>query len=475
LLQDEVKSVPFTQLRDLAESEFAAPLDHVFESIAEQPLASASLGQVHLGRLSTGETVAVKIQRPGIEDLVATDLKAVGRIVQLIRRFTNWERFIDLEAIYKEFSETLWDELDYLKEGKNAETISANNQDDQDLIIPRIYWQYTTRRVLTMEYIEGIKVTDLDGMARQGINRQVLASRLLQVYIKQVLIDGFFHADPHPGNLFVSSDGKLIMIDFGMVGRIPADQRDTLIEMVFAMVNRDFPKVVEYLKIVGFIRYDAEERLIIRAVSLFLEQALGNRQELSQKDLNAILKDLEVLLYEQPFQVPANFTFLGRALGTLYGICVKLDPDISFLDVARPYIDQISPKEKSLWKIVREKGPLWGFSLLEIPLLAEKVLRKADIGELTLRIPFDDIKEEIIHNSRSNRGIAWMLAFGFTLLTSAYLKINQESRLSLYSLAASILFLIISALSFRRRTRAPRRIIRHPQVIPRWKRNDGKD
>lgn len=475
LLQDEVKSVPFTQLRDLAESEFAAPLDHVFESIAEQPLASASLGQVHLGRLSTGETVAVKIQRPGIEDLVATDLKAVGRIVQLIRRFTNWERFIDLEAIYKEFSETLWDELDYLKEGKNAETISANNQDDQDLIIPRIYWQYTTRRVLTMEYIEGIKVTDLDGMARQGINRQVLASRLLQVYIKQVLIDGFFHADPHPGNLFVSSDGKLIMIDFGMVGRIPADQRDTLIEMVFAMVNRDFPKVVEYLKIVGFIRYDAEERLIIRAVSLFLEQALGNRQELSQKDLNAILKDLEVLLYEQPFQVPANFTFLGRALGTLYGICVKLDPDISFLDVARPYIDQISPKEKSLWKIVREKGPLWGFSLIEIPLLAEKVLRKADIGELTLRIPLDDIKEEIIHNSRSNRGIAWMLAFGFTLLTSAYLKINQESRLSLYSLAASILFLIISALSFRRRTRAPRRIIRHPQVIPRWKRNDGKD
>ena len=283
------------------------------------------------------------------------------------------------------------------------------------------------------------------------------------------------NTDPHPGNLFVSSDGKLIMIDFGMVGRIPADQRDTLIEMVFAMVNRDFPKVVEYLKIVGFIRYDAEERLIIRAVSLFLEQALGNRQELSQKDLNAILKDLEVLLYEQPFQVPANFTFLGRALGTLYGICVKLDPDISFLDVARPYIDQISPKEKSLWKIVREKGPLWGFSLIEIPLLAEKVLRKADIGELTLRIPLDDIKEEIIHNSRSNRGIAWMLAFGFTLLTSAYLKINQESRLSLYSLAASILFLIISALSFRRRTRAPRRIIRHPQVIPRWKRNDGKD
>ncbi len=472
-LQDEVQAVPFEDLKSLAEQEFAQPLANVFASISDEPLASASLGQVHLGKLSSGETVAIKIQRPGIEDLVSIDLKAVGRVIQVVKKLTDWERFIDLDAIYKEFSSTLWDELNYQQEGKNAEKIAGNNADDDDLIIPRIYWQYTTRRVLTMEYIDGIKVTNLDEMSRLAIDRQALAAKLLQVYVKQVLIDGFFHADPHPGNLFVSPQGKLIMIDFGMVGQIPPDLRDTLIDMVFAMVNRDFQKVVEYLKLIGFIRYDADEHVIVRAVSLFLEQTLGNTKELSQTDINAILEDLESLLYEQPFQVPANFTFLGRALGTLYGICVNIYPEISFLDVARPYIDQIAPKQDSILKIIKEKGKIFSTSLIEIPPLAEKVLRKADLGDLSLKVSIPEIPEAIQNNTRAGRAIAWALVFGFTLFTSAYLKVNQEVLLAKYCLLLSGISLGLLLNSIRAIQNTPR-VLRHPQMIPRRKRRGGK-
>lgn len=472
-LQDEVKPVPFDELLLVAHQEFSRPLQEVFLSIDNIPRASASLGQVHRGQLHSGETVAVKIQRPGIEDLVAIDLKAVGRVISLIKRFTDWERFVDFNAIYREFAETLWAELNYIQEGHNAELVAQNSKDDPDLIVPEIYWEYTTRRVLTMEFLEGIKVTDFDEMDAQGVDRQQIAGKLLQVYVKQILIDGFFHADPHPGNLFVRPGNKLVMVDFGMVGRIPTDVRDTLVEMVFALVNREYAKVVEYLTIIGFIRPEANQQVLIRAISLFLEQTLGNTKELSQTDLNVILKDLEVLLYEQPFQVPANFTFLGRALGTLYGICIKLYPDISFIDAGRPYLDQIAPEKESLWKIVKDKATALGLAVVEIPPLAEKVLRQAELGDLTINIPMQTLNEQVESNTRSINALSWMMGFGFTLLAASYLKVNGETDWALGSIVISLLFLLAFVFS-KRSAGTGHRMLRHPEIVPRKKRQGGR-
>ncbi|HWP97846.1 MAG TPA: AarF/UbiB family protein [Syntrophomonadaceae bacterium] len=466
-LQDEVRPVLFDQLRDLAEKEFSNPLETVFAFVDQNPLASASLGQVHLARLHDGQTVAVKIQRPGIENLVVIDLKAIGRVVSLLKTFTDWERFIDLDAIYQEFAETLQAELDYVQEGHNAETIAENSREDSDLIIPTILWPYSTRRVLTMEYVEGIKITDLTAIEEAGIDRSTVASRLLQIYIKQVLIDGFYHADPHPGNLFVKPDGKIVMVDFGMVGHIPAELRDTLIEMVFSMVNRDFEKVVDSLTRIGFIRAGSDRELLGRAVSLFLEQTLGKAKDFSSNDLHLILEDLEKLLYENPFQVPANFTFLGRALGTLYGICIKLSPGISFLDVARPYVDQIAPEKEGMWKIIQEKGKALGLSLVELPTLAEKVLRRAERGDLEVKVPLPGLMGEIESNTRAIRSLTWAVVFGFTLFTSAYLEVNQRSNMARWGLSFAVLSLLGMFLSYRRT--GSRRLPRHPGVIPRRK------
>ena len=316
-LQDEVQPEDFAALRQEAETEFGRPLEEIYESLEETPLAAASLGQVHCGRLASGQTVAVKIQRPGIEELVDTDLKAVRRVIDLIKLLTDWEKYADFDAIFSEFSAMVHEELDYIHEGHNAETIAANLAGDREVIIPRIYWEHTTRRVLTMEFEEGMKITDYEGLAKAGVNRHDLAIRLLHIYIKQILVDGFFHADPHPGNLFVTPAGRIILIDFGMVGVISRPLRENLVQLAQAMIQRNYDQVVNLLKKVGFLRRGADAELLAKAIGLFMEQVLGKGEDLFSGDLGEIMDNMETLLYENPFQIPANFTFLGRALGTL--------------------------------------------------------------------------------------------------------------------------------------------------------------
>ncbi len=468
-LQDEVKPVSFKDIRLVAEEDFSHPLSEIYAEVDEMPLASASLGQVHRGVLVGGETVAIKILRPGIEDLVRIDLKAVRKVIDFLKIMTDWEQYIDIDAIYNEFADTLLAELDYLQEGKNAETIAANSQ-DPDLLIPAIFWEYTTHRVLTMEFMDGIKISDYPAITKAGVDRQAIAQKLLQTYIRQVLVDGFFHADPHPGNLFVTENGKIIMIDFGMVGTIPPALRDVLVDLVFALVKRDNLQVVNYLKRIGFLRYDADNELVARAVGVFLEEALGAGVDFYSADFNGLLNDLEQLLYEQPFQIPAKFTFLGRALGTLYGLCIGLDPNINFLDESKPYLEDLAKGEKSIWNTVKDKAALWGSSLVEIPPLAEKVLGRMERGELSLKLPLSSLDDSINANTRAKRGTSWAIIFGFTLLTSAYLQVNHYAPEAAYAFYFSILAFLLMLYQNRtikhRRLKAP-----HPQMLRRRNKN----
>lgn len=461
-LQDEVPAVDFTDIKEVIEAEFERPLEQVFAQFDSEALASASLGQVHRGHLTDGSTVAIKVQRPGIDELVAIDLRAIYQVIKLLKRFTKWEQVIDFGAIFIEFKENVKAELDYIQEGHNAETIARNSQDDPDVIIPKIYWDYTTRRVLTMEYLEGIKVTEHQLMEQYQINRQALAAKLLQIYVKQILIDGFYHADPHPGNLFITPEGKIIMVDFGMTDSITPDLKETLIEMVFALVNRDYDQVTHYLKELGFIRYDYDNQALNRAMSIFLEELVGTSQDLSSFDLQDLLRDLETLLYEQPFQIPANFTFLGRALGTLYGICLDLDPGISFIDVAKPYVDQIAPERSSIFRIAKDRSKLIGNALLDIPPLMQKALIRVERGELNLTHPLQNINNAIEHNTRVTKALVWAIVFGFSLATSAYLFVNGLTRLAICLLIfSSVIFLLLLVTSRRpTRKKAP-----HPPVM----------
>jgi predicted unusual protein kinase regulating ubiquinone biosynthesis (AarF/ABC1/UbiB family) len=442
-LQDEVQPEDFAALRLEAEAEFGRPLEQIYESLDETPLAAASLGQVHRGRLANGQTVAVKIQRPGIEETVDTDLRAIRRVIDLIKLLTDWEKHADFDAIFNEFSDMVHEELDYIHEGHNAETIAANLAGDREVIIPRIYWEYTTRRVLTMEFEDGMKITDYEGLAGAGVNRHDLAIKLLQIYIKQILVDGFFHADPHPGNLFVTPAGRIILIDFGMVGAISRPLRESLVQLARSMIQRDYDQVVTLLKKVGFLQRGANAELLAKAIGLFMEEVLGKGGDLFSSDLGEIMHDMETLLFENPFQIPANFTFLGRALGTLLGLCVGLDPEISFLDEARPYVAKFT-NEIKVWDIVREKATAIGSSLVELPPLAERVLRKAERGDLLVRVSLPDLGETFAANTRALNRLTWALTFGFILGVSAYLLVSHYQIEARYGFALSaLLFLFL--------------------------------
>lgn len=439
-LQDEVEPVPFREVRQVAEEDMARSLEEVYAQVEEMPVASASLGQVHRGVLSSGETVAIKIQRPGIDEMVRIDLKAIALVIDIIKRLTDWESKIDLDAIYAEFAETLLDELDYVKEGHNAETIAANTRArDENILFPAIFWDYTTRRVLTMEYMEGIKITNYDELSRLGVDRNQIALILLRAYINQILADGFFHADPHPGNLFITPEGQLVMLDFGMVGSIPEELKEVLIDLVLAIVKRDNVAVVGYFKKIGFLRYDADTELVARAVGLLLEETLGTGIDFAKADFSGFLKDLETLLYEQPFQIPAQFTFMGRALGTLYGICIGLDPNFNFLDEAKPYLSSFARKDAGVWDAVKEKSTLFATSLLEVPPLAEKVLRRMEKGDLNVKLSLAEWEGSLAANTRAIYYVAAAVVFGFAILTAAYLQVNGFSSEARWALGAALL------------------------------------
>lgn len=467
-LQDEVPPVAFALIKQLADSEFGRDIEGVFAAIDPRPIASASLGQVHGGKLITGEQVAIKIMRPGIEELVRVDLKAIKNVVAFIKVFTDWSRFVDLDAIYQEFNDTIWDELNYLQEGQNAERIAQNSKEDADFLSPGICWEYTTRRVLTMEYMEGIKINDYVSIEEAGLDRKLIAARLLEIYVRQILVDGFYHADPHPGNLFVTGEGKIVMVDFGMVGAVPVEMRITLVDMVKAIVSRDYPEVVNYFKRLGFLRMDADNSTVTRAVSLFLEHTLGSSVDLSSADLHMFLQDLEMLLYEQPFQVPARFTFLGRALGTLYGICIGLDPNINFIEVSRPYVDKfLGSAGSSYWDIIKDKTADIATSLIELPSLMNRVLSRAERGDLYLRISAGDLAQKMAENTSMLRAITWALVFGFTSMTSAYLLVHDYHTEAYTGFAMAGLSLILVLRSVRNRSGRSRKAPHPPVMVKR--------
>jgi len=463
-LQDEVAEVPFEQIRTLAESELKQPLDQVFAHFEPKPLASASLGQVHTAVLLDGRKAAVKIQRPGIDELVEIDLRSIRAVVGFIKRFTDWQRFINIDLIYQEFADTIRAELDYIQEGRNAETIAANSKDDPLFAAPAIYWEYTTRRVLTMEFMEGIKITEHEQITAAGLDRRQIAAQLLGIYVRQILIDGFYHADPHPGNLFVRPDGAVIMVDFGMVGSVSNEMRPLLVELVLALTRRDYFAVVEELKRLGFLRLESDNLLLVRAVSVFLEHTLGSGEDLSSTDLQGFLKDLEKLLYEQPFQIPARFTFLGRALGTLYGICVGLDPDIDFIEVSRPYVDKFLGSRNTAYTIALEKARVLAKALIDIPALLERVLIRTERGDLHIKMDAPDFKESMAQNTRALISLGWAMIFGFLLLASAYLLTQQyvwEARIGAGLSLVALLFMVLS------RRKPGRRKAPHPPILVR--------
>jgi predicted unusual protein kinase regulating ubiquinone biosynthesis (AarF/ABC1/UbiB family) len=337
-LRDMVPGVPWDRVRAVAEAELGRPLEEVFASIDSAPVASASLGQVHRAVTQDGATVAVKVQRPGIDELIEVDLRAVLTVVRWARRLSAVERRVDLLALYRELARTTREELDYVLEAEHAERFARNFVTQGDVVVPAIDRRWSGRRLLVMEFVEGIPVDDRAGLEAAGLTPSQTAERLLATYLQQVLRDGFFHADPHPGNVFVDGSGRLIYIDFGMMGEITPRDRQAMGNFAAGVVRRDLDLLVRSLSDLGFLRPHAEAEPLKRAMGTVLDQMTGVQWNRPQgAAFEDFLEDMREFLRTEPFQLPTQYTFLGRAAGILLGITASLDPNLDMVRILREH------------------------------------------------------------------------------------------------------------------------------------------
>jgi predicted unusual protein kinase regulating ubiquinone biosynthesis (AarF/ABC1/UbiB family) len=335
-LQDEVPPFSTEEARAVVESELRARIEDLFADFENEPIAAASLAQVHRARLHTGQAVAVKVQRPGIEEQINFDIKIVTRIARRLARYPNLIRGVDWVGVAREFNATIVEELDYEQETRNAEIFRKNFAGWKDVYVPQIYGVLSTRRLIVMEFIDGLKVIDIEGLKAAGFNPHEVVKLLARSYLKQLLEDGFFHADPHPGNLRVMADGRLAFFDFGMTGRLTMELQSNLINAFFHIVERDVHGLVEDMVRLGFIELSPDEEARFKPI---IEALFDRYLSLKLKEVNfkELLFDLAHVIYQFPFRIPASFTYIVRTIMTLEGIGTMVDPDFNFFEVARPY------------------------------------------------------------------------------------------------------------------------------------------
>lgn len=417
-LQDEVPPEKFEDLRQVAEAEFNIPLEDKFDAFDSAPLAAASLGQAHNARIkvelpageegSAVETilqpVVVKIQRPNIKTIINTDLAALRTVGAWLERYSPIRRRADVPALMNEFTRILMEEIDYIAEGRNAETFAQNFKDQAEIRVPQVFWTHTTERVLTLEDVYAIKINDYEEITKTGIDRRQVARRLFNTYLKQIFEDGFFHADPHPGNLFVlpndaeNSDldqdegrsWRLTFVDFGMVGRVPAGMREGMREMIIAIGTQDTGRLIKSYQMMGLLLPGADVELLERAEVEMFDRFWGkNMSELTRvslQEVREIAYQFRDLIYHLPFQIPEDLILLGRTIGILSGMCTGLDPQFNVWEGITPFARKLIAEEagdgRDAWP---ETLAVMARRLVALPGRVDNVLQKIERGELSVR------------------------------------------------------------------------------------------
>lgn len=334
-LQDQLPAFPNEVAYQFIQEELGAHPNEIYAEITPDPIAAASLGQVYKGKLKTGETVAIKVQRPGLAENIGLDIYILRRVALWAQNTFKIIRS-DLAAIMDELGERIYEEMDYTHEGQNAERFAELYGHIKDIYVPSIYWEYTRRRVLTMEWITGVKLTNLEAVKAQGIDAPYLIEVGVQCSLRQLLEHGFFHADPHPGNLLATPDGQLAYLDFGMMSEVKPYQRYGLLEAVVHLVNRDFEGLAkDYVKL-DFLTPDTDLTPIIPALASVFNNALG--ATVAELNFKSITDELSAVMYEYPFRVPAYYALIIRSLVTLEGIAINVDPEFKVLSKAYPYV-----------------------------------------------------------------------------------------------------------------------------------------
>lgn len=467
-LQDEAQPETFADICKVVEAEFNLPLAEKFAYFDETPLASASIGQVHSAILrpssseqeaAVAQPVVVKVQRPNIQAIVATDLAALRVVCGWLYRYPPIRKHANIPALLDEFSRSLSEEMDYLIEGKNAETFAANFAARPEVRVPKVYWSHTTRCVLTLEDVRAIKITDYAAIEAAGVERAEVAGRLIETYLKQIFEDYFFHADPHPGNLFVMPlagaggsekiEWKLVFVDFGMAGRIPPRLLAGLRELLIAVGTRDAARVVKSYQMLGVILPGADLTLLEKASERLFQRFWGLRTteivHMGQQEVFEFLDEFGEIIYQLPFQVPEDLILLVRCLSILSGLCTGLNPDFNVWTSVAPYARKLVESDESgRWELVlNELGGLVRV-LAALPRKAETVLDRLAQGKLEVHAP--ELRQQLARLERAQHRLMAAILMAGLLLGGVQLYTTGHLALAAFFGAGALLVLFMGLL-----------------------------
>ncbi len=447
-LQDEVPAISAADLETILRREYPDLTTH-FAHVEFEPLAAASLGQTVRATLTTGQAVVLKVQRPNIATIVHTDLAALRAIAPWVMRYRPIRRRADIPALLEEFARTLWEELDYEAEVFHAQKFAKMFAHEPRVYIPKVYEELCTPRVVVLENVENPKINEVEKIKAAGIDTHAVAELLIEVYLYQLFKQGFFHADPHPGNIFIRPVGQpldeeelaegrvrpfqIIFIDFGMVGRIPDDLRTNLSQVLIGVVQNDARAVINAYDRMGFFLPGSDLERIIQAQAVLMERLEGrNLRELSNPDpaeIQQIGQEFRDILFDFPFQIPQDFIYLGRALGILSGIASALYPEVNpwyqieryGLEMFNAQRPQFELSRESLLRLVDTVRPYLG-----MPAQLQRVLRAAENGRLRVQTSNPISERRLERIERRLTVLNWLLVGGMAVLSAVLLHLRKE-------------------------------------------------
>ncbi|HDI00665.1 MAG: hypothetical protein DRP94_02445 [Candidatus Latescibacterota bacterium] len=419
-LQDEVAPAPFEEIRRVVEGELGGPISSFFSDFSEEPVGSASLAQAHPAVTRDGEEVVVKVQRPGVEEIVKVDLEILMDIAKLAERYIPESRQYDPTGVVRELAKTTRRELNFKNEARNVEIFSRNFSDFDGMYILRVYWDLSSAKVLTLERIKGIKISDLDAIRASGIDPKDLAVTGARAVLKQMFEDGFFHADPHPGNLFVLEGGVIAPVDFGMVGRLDEKMKEELADVAFYAVQKDVDGIVHTLIRLGVLPEDADVRSFGADVADLVDRYYG--LPLGRVDVREALQEGYELMHRYRLRVQPSWMLLGRALGTYEEVGRMLYPDLDLLSMARPYIRRLVRErfgmKRGLRELVAVADDLRKLARA-LPYELERTLGKAARGELGVELRHRGLERFMDELDKASNRLAFALVVAALIVGSA--------------------------------------------------------
>ena len=419
-LQDQVAPFPYSEVRSIIESELDSPLEKIYTDFHPEPLASASLGQVHRARFADGEAVVVKVQRPDIEKTIQVDLEIALHLATLIEKHVEgWEVHHPAHLV-EEFARTLAKELDYLIEAAHLERFAAQFTANPNVYVPAVYREATTRRVLTMEYVDGVKVSDAARLLREGLDGKLIARRGADLIMEQVFVHGYFHADPHPGNLMILPGNVICYLDFGTMGRLNRANREDFADLVMGIVRRDESRAVSALLRLTIWTEEPDRRRLERGVADFIDEHFSGR--LKDLAMGNLLLDLLKMAARHRLRILPDLFLVLKALATVEGVGEMLDPDFSIVDQAAPFLRRVQVERYHPKRIAGDLARS-GWDLLEllkdIPAEVRDMIRQTKQGKIRVEFQHRGLEQMVATHERISNRLAFSIVLASLVVGSA--------------------------------------------------------